>query len=169
MQYFMLLSLRLSLEKLRPLERKLWEKESQIAELESQVLVYYDRAVSDFKASQEFKDLLQAARDGAITEKFNEQSEHKYLDHPHMVVNLLAAKAQAHKDAQPVLTEGPPETQAKTVRDDDNDYESEGEEELVDSAKKDQVQEFFFFFFFYFAGLCTFFIPHFEQCPGADP
>ncbi|KAL6141015.1 hypothetical protein ACLB2K_059307 [Fragaria x ananassa] len=52
-------SLRLSLEKLR-------ERESEIAELERLVPMHCDCAVAKYKESQEFKDLMQAARDGGF-------------------------------------------------------------------------------------------------------
>lgn len=116
------------------------EKQSKILELERQVPGHYDHAVADYKASQEFKDLLQAARDGASTKKFNEWSEHGYIDRPRMVADLLAVKAQAQKDAQPILMKGPPETQTETAREkDDNDSGSEGDEEVVDLVERDQA------------------------------
>lgn len=51
-------SLRVELEKYSPLEGKLHEKESEIAELESLVPARCDQAVAAFKESQELKDLL---------------------------------------------------------------------------------------------------------------
>lgn len=57
-----------------------------------------------------------------------------------MVADLLAAKAQAQKDAKPVITKGGPVTQTETAREeDDSESGSEGEEDLVDSAKRDQA------------------------------
>lgn len=97
-----------------------------------------DHAVAKYKESQKLKDLLRAARDGPIMEKFNEWSQHGYLDRPRMVADLLTVKAKA-QDAQPVLKEGPLETHPETAGDDMNVSESEDEEELGDSAEKDQA------------------------------
>ena len=60
-------SLRVELEKYRPLEGKLREKEAEIAELERSGSARYDQAIAAFKESHEFKGLLQSARDEAIT------------------------------------------------------------------------------------------------------
>ncbi|KAL6136504.1 hypothetical protein ACLB2K_061799 [Fragaria x ananassa] len=81
-------SLGVELEKYRPLEGKLREKEAEIVELVSLVSTRCDQAVVAFKESEEFKGLLQSARDEAITEKFTEWSVHGYLDKPRMLADL---------------------------------------------------------------------------------
>ncbi|KAL6219532.1 hypothetical protein ACLB2K_007291 [Fragaria x ananassa] len=99
-----------------------------------------DASEDTFELMQQFKDLLQATRDGAITAKFNEWNKHGYLDLPRMVADLLATQGRAQKDPQPVLTEGPLETQTKTVREeDDNNSGRKADEEPVDSDKRDQA------------------------------
>lgn len=130
----------MALEKFCPLEGKLREKESEIAELERLAPVHCDQAVAAYKDSQEKKDLLQAARDAAITEKFTEWSKHGYIDKPRMIADLLAAKAKAKaQDSQPVHTEGPSNANPDTAGDDVTLSESEDEEELGDSVEKDQA------------------------------
>ena len=83
------------LEKYRPLESKLREREAEIEELVNLVPARCDQAVAEFKESEEFKALLQSARNEAITEKFTEWSAHGYLDKPRMLADLLAAQEKA--------------------------------------------------------------------------
>lgn len=88
-------SLRLSLKKLRLLKGKRRERQAKIAKLGRLIPVHCNKAVAEYKESQELKDLLQAARDRAIMEKFTEWSEHGYLDKPRMIADLLTSKGKA--------------------------------------------------------------------------